>query len=262
MPSHQHSPVATHIRWMRHALVAAALLGGAAAALGAPEVPLEPFEEAEAFVAPGVAGILTLPAGSPDRRTPAIIILHDALGPDGRASRYTDQLLGAGFAVLEIQAMEGEALGEALRELSAHPRVAGQPLGLLGFGVGARQAAQWPGRTGARALLYPGCAGLVPAAMREAVLLMHGGADPANEAGACARMGQAMGAAGASVRLRVFDHASYAWDRLGFSNEVRVQLPRPDGAGRVTAVAWPALAAHSASEVAGFFATSLLGHRQ
>jgi hypothetical protein len=63
------------------------------------------------------------------------------------------------------------------------------------------------------------------------------------------------------VRLRVFDQASYAWDRLAFGNEGRSRLPRPDGLSRVIAQPWPALAELSASNVAGFFATNLLAQR-
>ena len=262
MPSHREIHIEAGGRWLRHVLMAFVLLAGTSSGLAAREVPFEPFGETEAFLARGVAGILTLPAGAPDRQTPAIIILQDTLGPDGRASRYTDQLLGAGFAVLEVQTLDADALGEALSALSAHPRVAGQPLGLLGFGLGARVATHWSGPVGARALLYPGCDGLSPAAMRgEAVLLMYGAADPANAPGPCASFAQALGATGASVRLQVFARASYAWDRLAFGSEGRSLLPRPDGLGRVTAEPWPALAELSAAGVAAFFAANLLGRR-
>jgi hypothetical protein len=240
-------------------MMAVLLLGSATSGLGAREAPSDPMEKIEAFTAAGVIGTLTLPAGAPDRQASAILILQDAQGPDGRASHYTDQLLGAGFAVLEVLTLESDSLEWAMRALSAHPRVAGQPLGLLGFGAGARLVAEWSGPVGARALLYPGCGGVAPAAMQgEAVLLMHGAADPANEPGACAGLGRALGASGASVRLRVFDRASYAWDRPAFGGEGPALLPRPDGPGRVVAEAWPALAALSATEVAGFFAANLL----
>ena len=86
---------------------------------------------------------------------------------------------------------------------------------------------------------------------------MHGMADPANEPGAYAGLGQALGASGVSVRLRAFDHASYAWDRPVLGREGHALLPRPDGPVRVLAEAWPTLTALSATEVAGFFATNL-----
>jgi len=243
-------------------MAAVLLLGGAADALAALEAPFEPFDETEAFMAGNAVGTLTLPAGEPDRRTPAIVILQDGERLDGRASLYTDQLLGAGFAVLEMSHLPGGSLASVLSALALHPRIAGEPIGLLGFGTGARLVAEWPGPIGARALLYPGCGGLMPSAMRgEPVLLMHGAADPVNPPAACAGLSQDMGASGAAVRLRVFAHAGYAWDWPAFSTEGRGLLPRPDAPGRVVVQAWPELAAMSASEVAGFFATNLLGQR-
>ena len=242
--------------------MAVLLLGGAVAAQGGLEAPSDPAGETEAFMVEGAVGTLVLPAVASDWHTPAIVILQDGEQPDGRASRYTNQLLGAGFVVLEMVYLPGDGLAAVLTALALHPRVAGQPIGLLGFGAGARLAAEWSGPMGARALLYPGSAGLVPAAMRgEAVLLMHGAADPANEPGACARLRQAMAASGVAVRLKVFDHATYAWDWPAYSAEGRALLPRPDAPGRVVVQAWPELAAMSASEVAGFFATNMLGQR-
>ena len=91
-------------------LMAVLLLGGAAAAQAALEAPFEPFDETEFFIAEGAVGTLILPAGAPDRRTSAIVVLQDGEQPDGRASRFTDQLLGAGFAVLEMVYLPGDGL--------------------------------------------------------------------------------------------------------------------------------------------------------
>lgn len=249
-------------RWLSLSLLALALLLATMATVTAGEAPGEPHEEIEAFTAAGAFGTLVLPAGAPDRRTPAIVILQDGGEPDGRASHYTDQLLGAGFAVLEMVHLPDPNLEAVLGALALHPRVAGQPLGLLGLGASARVAAEWLGPIGARALLYPGCAALVPAASPgEAMLLMHGRADPAHESGTCALLGRAVGASGVTARLRVFDRADYAWDRPAFAGEGHALLPRPDAPGHMIAQAWPELTVLSASEVAGFFATSLLGRR-
>jgi hypothetical protein len=224
------------------------------------EAPPLPLEATEAFQIAAANGTLILPAGAPDRRSPAIVILQDGEAPDGRASQYTDQLLGAGFVVLELAQLQPDELGGVLTVLAMHPRVAGQPLGLLGFGQGARLAASVAQPVAARALLYPGCDGVVPAPMPgQAVLLMHGGADPANSPPPCEAFGVRLRHAGATLRWRVLPGASYAWDRPSFAGEGHAMLPRPDGAGRVRAEAWPALAALSAAEVAGFFALSLLG---
>lgn len=247
---------------LRAALVAAGVLLGTGSGWAAREIPPDPLEEVEAFLVAGAHGVLMLPPGAPDRRTPAVVVLQDGEEPDGRAGIYADQLLGAGLAVLELSSLPADSLDGVLSGLAGHPRVMGDALGLLGFGGGARQAAAVPDRVVARALLYPACDGLVPATMAgQAVLLMHGDADAANPPAPCEALGAALAQAGAMVRLRVLAQAGYAWDRPAFAGEGHAMLPRPDGAGRVRAEAWPALAALSAAEVAGFFATSLLGRR-
>jgi len=236
----------------------------AAVAVAAPAVaraePTEPFEEIELFEAAGAVGTLVLPAGAPDRRTPAIVILQDALDPDGRAGLYVDQLLGADLAVLELSVTEGMNLGAIVDALAAHPRILGTHVGLLGFGAGARLVAEWPGRVRARALLYPGCASLLPAAMPdEAVLLKHGDADALNTRVDCEHLATGLGSAARALRWRVLAGVSYAWDHPTFGAEGRSMPPAPDGSGPISAAHWPAVAALSAAELAGFFATSLLG---
>jgi dienelactone hydrolase len=247
-------------RWCQLGVVAGLLLAIPTRPQAAPEGPPEPFEEIEAFTAGAARGILVLPAGAPDRRTPAVVILDDTQGSDGRASRYTDQLLGAGFAVLKIRLMDADALDAVLDALTAHSRVGDQPVGLLAFGEAASLAAPRASRIAARALLHPGCAGFAPAATRgESLLVMHGAADPANAPGSCAELGRGLAAAGAAVRLRAYDGTGYAWDRPSASIEGPVRLPRPDGEARVTSRSWPDLPPFSAIDVARFFATSLLG---
>ncbi len=190
-PSFQAStPGWSSLFWKRLGLVAALLLAIAPPARAAAEPPAEPFDEAQAFMVGGAVGTLVLPVGAPDMLSPAIVILQNGEQPDGRAARYTDQLLGSGFAVLEIVSMPDDGLAEVLTALALHPRLAGQPIGLLGFGLGARLAAEWSGPLSARALLYPSCAGLVPGAMPgEPVLPMHGAADLVNEPSACVGLG-------------------------------------------------------------------------
>lgn len=242
------------------ALVLALLLGAPNTAPAVPsEASAEPFEEIELFRAAGAVGTLVLPAGAPDRRTGAIVILQDTLGPDGRAALYVDQLLGADLAVLELVAGEGGDLGTVLAALAAHPRILEGHLGLLGFGAGARAVAEWPGQVRARALLYPSCSHLLPAAMPgEAVLLLHGGADPLHAAAPCGELAARLGAAALQVQRRILSGAGYAWDRPGFAGEGQFLVPAPDGSGRVAAAHHPAMAALSAAQVAGFFATTLL----
>lgn len=220
----------------------------------------DPLEEIEIFMAEGQSGTLILPAGAPDRQTPIVVILPDLLGHDARSSVYVDQLLGAGFAVLDMVWSESGKLAPVLAALVAHPRILPDSISLMGFGSGARIVAEWDGRVDARVLLYPGCAGVAPAAMRgERVLLMHGEADSANPADACAGLAAQIAGGASELRLRAFPGATYAWDRPAFEPERVSLLPAPDGVGRVASTAWPELAALSAAEVAGFFAIRLSG---
>lgn len=114
---------------MRGAVILALLLAAPARAL---EVPPEPFEEVELFQAAGAIGTLLLPAGAPDRRTPAMVILPDAPGSDGRAGLDMDQLLSAGLAVLDL-AVVGPDLRQVLATLAEHPRILQGHLRLLGM---------------------------------------------------------------------------------------------------------------------------------
>lgn len=245
--------------FLRAAFVLALLLAAPAPARERPrEAPPEPFEEIELFAAAGAVGTLVLPAGAPDRRTPAVVILQDALGPDGRAATYVDQLLGADFAVLEL-GEAGPDLGAVLATLAAHPRILDGHLGLLGFGTGARAVAEWAGQVRARALLYPGCTALLPAAMPgEAVLLIHGDADAPHADALCGGLAARLGATALRVQRRVLAGTGYAWDRPAYMGEGRSMVPAPDGSGRIPATHDPGMAALSAAQVAGFFATSLM----
>lgn len=250
--------------WASCRVMACALGWSVVLVLAAPALadkePMEAFEEIEMFEAHGMIGTLTLPAGAPDLRTAAIIILQDANGPDGRAGLYVEQLLGANFAVLEVLLAERMNLEALMNALAAHPRMLGSHLGVMGFGAGARLLAQWPGRAQARALLYPGCASLQTAAMPdEAVLLMHGDADGLHASQPCAQLATRLRAAAREMQWRVLAGAGYAWDLPAFAGEGASMLPAPDGSGRIAATNHPAMAALSAAQVAGFFATSLFG---
>lgn len=114
---------------MRGAVILALLLAAPAPAL---EVPPEPFDEVQLFQAAGAIGTLFLPAGAPDRHTPAMAILPDAPGLEGRAGLDVDRLLGAGFAVLDL-AVAGPDLRLALATLAEHPRILLGHLRLLGM---------------------------------------------------------------------------------------------------------------------------------
>ena len=104
-------------------------------------------------------GVFDMPEAAARSPVPAVLILHDASGVDGRAASYAEQLLGADIAVLELREGDTAAAGAALAALAADPRINPARLGVLGFGAGARLALELPG-TAARALLYPGCGSL------------------------------------------------------------------------------------------------------
>jgi dienelactone hydrolase len=101
-------------------------------------------------------GVFDMPEAAAQSPVPAVLILHDASGVDGRTASYAEQLLGADIAVLELREGDTAAAGAALAALAADPRINPARLGVLGFGAGARLALELPG-TAARALLYPGC---------------------------------------------------------------------------------------------------------
>ncbi len=243
---------------LRGAMLLIAALTAPGLAPAATEPDPGPVFEIESFVSAGAAGVLEFPPGAPGRATPAVLILHDAVGVDGRSGVYVAQLLGAGIAVLDLEIDEPGGVAAALAALAAHPRVAGRPVGVLGFGAGARLAASLSAAMPARALLYPGCANLLPRARSgEALLLLTGAADATNPPDACAAAAARLAEGGAKVHQRAYPGAGYAWDYPRFSLDAPLLLPAPDGAGRVVVHPWPDLAALSAAEVASFFAAHL-----
>lgn len=225
-----------------------------------------------------MTGVLMLPNDRLEGRRPAVILVADALGPDGRADAYLELLLDAGVVVAEITLPDAEgsaaAVTDAARALARDPRVDPARIGVLGFGAGGRAALLAPrGRHGddpvtARAALYPGCIGLAEAlragspgiaAGRSAVLLLHGNADAANPPDACAETAELL-SHWAPTRHVVLSGAGYAWDRGAFPGEGSTLLPRPDGLGRVRTSPWPYLGHCSALAVADWF-LEMLGLR-
>ncbi|WP_244407351.1 dienelactone hydrolase family protein [Roseomonas fluvialis] len=216
----------------------------------------------------GPVGLMTLPPAPAATGTmPAVLLVHDTLGPDQRSLPYVEQLAAAGLLVLEIAPEPDEPDAEVVRRgvaaLRAHPGVDPARIGLLGFGGGARAAMLATvdqDAFAARALLYPGCAGLLrdlPAApSRGGLLLLHGAEDPANAEADCVALAQRL-AGGAPTRRVMFRGASYAWDFPSAEPLAPWLYPAPGDAGRVRIRPWPALTALSATEVASFFAFAL-----
>ncbi|WP_198371400.1 dienelactone hydrolase family protein [Roseomonas rosulenta] len=218
----------------------------------------------------GRVGLMTLPPMAADPRpAAAVLLVHDTLGPDLRSLPYVEQLAAAGLMVLEIAPEPDEPEVETVRRgvaaLRAHPKVDPARIGLLGFGGGARAAmltAEAQVSFGARALLYPGCGGLLrdlPAARttpRGGLLLLHGAEDPANAEADCATLAQRL-AGSLPVRRVAFRGATYAWDFPSAEPLSPWLYPAPGDAGRVRIHPWPALTALSAGEVAAFLASAL-----
>ena len=81
---------------------------------GAPETlasfPLPPLPDRPfALQFAGAVALFSLPDGPTRKAWPAVLILPDALGADGRAVPYVESLLGAGIAVLELRDASAEA---------------------------------------------------------------------------------------------------------------------------------------------------------
>jgi dienelactone hydrolase len=227
--------------------------------LGVQPASAAPAVEAASFLQ--LQARLIVPEAPPP--WPAVVVLQDTLGPDGRSEAYAAQLAAAGIAVLDLisDGNDADRLVEAAALLDRDPRIAAGRLGLLGFGAGGAAALAAPARFGARAALYPGC-GTLPAegylpGPGEAVLLLHGDADPANRPADCEAVARGLAQPGASIRRIAYRAATYAWDRPPHGLDARSLLPWPGRAQRVASRAWPELAAMSAAQVAGFFATHL-----
>lgn len=218
----------------------------------------------------------------------SVLVVHDAMGIDGRAERYVQQLLGAGFVVLEIELAaisadgmggpmpdDAEAAARIMRALAALAPKTGAPrLGVLGFGAGARAVALMPAdidgmRVAARVLLYPGCeevrsamTTMRPAALLPSspVLLLHGSDDPSNLEAACSALATTLEEA-APVRRIAYAGASYAWDLPAVGGLEQSRLETPGGRGIVVAWHWPELTEFAAALVAAFLCHAVGGCR-
>ncbi len=248
----------TGIAWLLAAAMLALLPASRGIAAGG-ALP-EPAAEIRLIETGAVQGTLMLPASVPPAGL--VLLLPDRLGHDPRGALYADQLLGAGLAVFDLLAGGGDApaLAAALPAIAAEAHAGRLPIGAIGFGAGARTALRLGSALAARVLLYPGCAGLAPEDRRAGgpVLLLHGGADPANGHAACALLAAEL-ARGGEVRRLVYPAAGYAWDYPAYGLGGPVALPCPSMPGRVAAAPWPELAAMSAAHAAGFLARALRG---
>lgn len=217
----------------------------------------------------GELGLMTLPPATADGSgLPAVLLVHDTLGPDLRSLAYVEQLAAAGVLVLEIAPESDDSAVAVVRRgvaaLTAHPQVDAARIGLLAFGGGARAAiiaSSGQDPFAARAVLYPGCGTLLrdlpeaPAAQGR-LLLMHGGDDPANAEADCAALAQRL-AGRLPPRRLAFAGATYGWDFPSADALAPWLYPAPGRDDRVRIRPWPALTALSAGEAAAFLASAL-----
>ena len=187
---------------LSYAFVALTLLGLALSATAGIASP---------YLLEGEAGQLawlhTPPTGH--RAPPVIIIVPDGQQRNIRHERHVEQLRSSGFAVL-VPSGEIMALGWLLTAARQSPMIDGDRIGLLSFGTGASLMIEF-GRL-PLALLYPGCSQLSFPLETAHLLLIHGDADPANPAFACAAMALGWAELGADVTHYVLQGVGYAWD--------------------------------------------------
>ena len=210
-------------------------------------------------------GILTLPAFSAGRIAPVVIVLNDELDSAVHVNRYVDQLLHAGIATMVVFAEADlvDVLRIARTRLASDDRLDTAYVGALGFGAGGLAVAQSLEPFAARAMVYPGCPGLLAAAAPNilwngtSVLLMHGSADVANPPDSCTRVAAELRETGAEVRHLQYQGATFAWDHPAYGVTRVSRLTAPGMAERAPVHHWPALAEMSAAQCADFFSTAL-----
>ncbi len=202
---------------------------------------------------------------------PAVVILHGSGGVDSRGHFYAEALNAAGFATLEPDMWEARDVTgienrpqapiftipdgfAALAYLSAHPNIAADRIGVLGFswgGVMSLTAAEqlYAGMFGggltfkAHVANYPICyaankqlPGLPPPAqfgsqilnLTGAPVLIQVGSEDGydNGSGPCEALGAELNATnGDLVHVNAYEGAFHAWDRL----QVPVTVPDPFG---------------------------------
>lgn len=227
-------------------------------------------------------------------KVPAVILLHNGYGVNYRGVYYAAALNNAGIATLEIDQYGGrdieggrgglkptEALsdiGGAYRLLTSRPEVDPGRIGLTGMSFGAVEtmlmmtrrnsdAVLGPGKQLQAAMaLYPVCyrynhaagfefTGLVEAPVR---VLIGTEDDLDDGAGACeALVGELALADKAHVSLRVFDHATHAFDGFDGPSEVNFAVAHRGQGGVQRIRPNPEAREAARADMVTFFATSL-----
>lgn len=236
---------------------------------------------------------LTLPAAPDAAKLPAVVIIHGSAGVDSRGPRYTEALVKAGIATLEIDmwAARGsrhrpaglpdttlpDAYG-ALKFLAAQPEIDATRIGLMGFSWGGvvtmlsanRAAAEPYGAQGlsfrAHAAFYPVCwaynhiPGLGFTELATTGLLLQTGAEDDYDEGpeVCAGLMQSLPETDrAKVELHVYPGAGHGFDRMAAPFQAEDRFSHKGKGGVMRMVYEPKAAEQALKRLVAFFKAKL-----
>ncbi len=190
--------------------------------------------------------------GSSAAKAPGVVVLHTCGGISQHIQEWSQVLLGAGFAVLPVDALRGRRADcgspsaisngryvkdtlDALVALGGHPAVDANRLGVLGFSKGAMMA-MWLGSSAVAKALRPDAppvkaavafyafCGLGPTKGRpqgiqivqpdndRPLLVLMGEKDNETPPASCLELLPKLKASGSPVDWHVYPGASHAWD--------------------------------------------------
>jgi carboxymethylenebutenolidase len=183
-----------------------------------------------------LSGYLALPAG--DGPFPGLVVIHEWWGLDDQTKKETDRFAAEGYAALAVDLYRGRATGDpgeahelsrglpldraegdlraAFAYLRAHPKVAGRPVGSLGWCMGGgfslRLAELEPG-LGAAVVYYGRLAtdDATLAPIRAPVLGLFGAEDRGIPVESVRAFETRMKALGKPVEVHVYDGAGHAF---------------------------------------------------
>jgi dienelactone hydrolase len=253
------------------------------------------FQSADPVSPLTISGQLRVPAMNAEEKLPAVVIVHGSAGVDSRGAFYAQALNEAGIATLEIDmwAARGwlggitgrprgvpetvpDAYG-ALKFLSQQPRIDPERIGIMGFswgGVVTMLSATTPyaslyadGTDGfaAHVAEYPVCwvYNVIPgygfsSFTGAPVLIQAGELDAYDEPDTCQNLVESLPAeAQEFISVRVYKHATHAWDRLQPAITVTDPYSHLGMGGEVEFVPNPGKAFQSQSNVVRFFQEAL-----
>lgn len=238
-----------------------------------------------------ISGQLRVPVTTTEGLLPAVVLVHGSAGVDSRGSFYHEALNNAGIATLDIDmwAARGwlggitgrprgvpETLPDAygaLKFLAAQPRIDPARIGIMGFswgGVVTMLTATAPytslytngtPKFAAHVAHYPVCwvYNRVPGYAFNAftgspVLIQTGALDDYDEPDTCPNLVQSLPAAAQEfITVRVYPHATHAWDRLQPPLTVNDPFSHLGRGGEVDFIPNPGKAFQARSKAVRFF---------